>query len=372
MSRASRTFAANSRENATLDSERQLDHWQIRRSFLWSHVMASQSPLKAKPLRIPGESLDKEIDDLVRDSVMSYFIAATMLSGLAGFEWFGYLTHSPRRPILFSIVALIAIGVTAGRIIVVRKKVRSLRLGRDGERVVGQFLERLRGSGGQVFHDVPGKDFNLDHVVIHGHGIYAIETKTFSKPWPKANITIECDTLRVAGRIPDRNPIEQASAAARWLSSHLEELTGRKFPVRGVVVFPGWFVEQPSERGPVGLGAQDAAGHYRARIGNDDACGCGAGVGAVVAVCEGGGGEEIVTAVGHPAITAAAASNFAEQIGEQERLDAGNALPGFIIGNRQGRTRLECRGELNRIGGSKAVAGPQGGRLEQDGPRDRF
>jgi len=34
--------------------------------------MASQSPLKANPLRIPGESLDKEIDDLVRDSVMSY------------------------------------------------------------------------------------------------------------------------------------------------------------------------------------------------------------------------------------------------------------------------------------------------------------
>jgi len=43
---------------------------------------------------------------------------------------------------------------------------------------------------------------------------------------------------------------------------------------------------------------------------NDDACGCGAGVGAVVAVCEGGGGEEIVTAVGHPAITAAPASKF--------------------------------------------------------------
>jgi len=104
---------------------------------------------------------------------------------------------------------------------VVRKKVRSLRLGRDGERVSVSFWSGLRGSGGQVFHDVPGKDFNLDHVVIHGHGIYAIETKTFSKPVPKANITIECDTLRVAGRIPDRNPIEQASAAARWCRATL-------------------------------------------------------------------------------------------------------------------------------------------------------
>jgi Nuclease-related domain len=213
--------------------------------------MASHSPLKARPLRIPGESLDKEIDDLVMDSGISYFIVAAMLCGLAGFEWLGYLTHSPRQPILFSTLAIVAVGITAWQIMVVRKKVRSLRLGRDGERVVGQFLERLRGSGGQVFHDIPGKDFNLDHVVIHGQGIYAIETKTFSKPWPKANITIEGDTLRVAGRVPDRDPIKQARAAAGWLSSKLEELTGRKFPVRGVVVFPGWFVEQPSERGPV-------------------------------------------------------------------------------------------------------------------------
>jgi hypothetical protein len=56
-------------------------------------------------------------------------------------------------------------------------------------------------------------------------------------------------------------------------------------------------------------------------------------------------------------------SNLAEQIGEQECLDASNALPGFIIGNRQGRTRFQSGGELNRIGGSKAVACAQGRRI---------
>jgi hypothetical protein len=91
----------------------------------------------------------------------------------------------------------------------------------------------------------------LDHVVISPHGVFAIETKTFSKPWPKATITVQGDSLRVAGRIPDRNPIEQASAAARWLESLLESSTGKRFSVRGVVVFPGWFVEQRSERGPI-------------------------------------------------------------------------------------------------------------------------
>lgn len=48
-----------------------------------------------------------------------------------------------------------------------------------------------------------------------------------------------------------RNPIEQATAAARWLEKILEESTGKRFFVRGVVVFPGWFVEQRGTRGDV-------------------------------------------------------------------------------------------------------------------------
>jgi hypothetical protein len=170
---------------------------------------------------------------------------------IAGMEWFGYLTNSPRRPILFSGVALAAIAIAAWRIWMIRGKVRQLKLGRDGERCVGQFLERLRDGGGQVFHDIPGEGFNLDHVVISPHGLYAVETKTLNKPWPKATITVEGDSLRVAGHIPDRNPIEQVTAAARWLECLLEKSTGKRFSVRGVVVFPGWFVEQRSERGPV-------------------------------------------------------------------------------------------------------------------------
>jgi hypothetical protein len=31
----------------------------------------------------------------------------------------------------------------------------------------------------------------------------------------------------------------------------LEATTGKKFSVRGVVVFPGWFIEQRAPRGPV-------------------------------------------------------------------------------------------------------------------------
>jgi Nuclease-related domain len=213
--------------------------------------MSSKSPLKGKPLRVPGESLDEEIDRCVTDSAIGYYIAAALLCSLAAMEWFGDITHAPRRPILFSIMAAAAVTVAVWRIWVIRGRVRQLKQGRDGERVVGQFLERLREAGGQVFHDIPAEGFNLDHVVISPHGLYAVETKTYSKPWSKATITVDGDCLRIAGRIPDRNPIEQVAGAARWLECLLQNSTGKRFAVRGVVAFPGWFVEQRSARGPV-------------------------------------------------------------------------------------------------------------------------
>ena len=213
--------------------------------------MSGQSPLKAKPLRLPGESVDKEIDRWTNDATLGPFFGAGCFCMVAFYEWYGYLTHSPRRPVLLTAVAAVALLYAGWRFFVIRRKVRSLRQGRDGERAVGQFLERLREDGGQVFHDIPGEGFNLDHVVISTHGIYAIETKTWSKPWPNAQVVVEGDTLTVAGEVPDRNPIVQVAAAAHWLEKLLKESTNKRFLVRGVVAFPGWYVEQPQPRGNV-------------------------------------------------------------------------------------------------------------------------
>ncbi len=119
--------------------------------------MASQSPLKAKPLRVPGQSLDEQIDRLVNDHFMGYFLAAAFLAMIAGMEWFAYLRHTPRYPMLYSAMATVAIGIATWRFFAIRGEVRRLRLGRDGERSVGQFLERLREGGGQFFMMFPDR-----------------------------------------------------------------------------------------------------------------------------------------------------------------------------------------------------------------------
>jgi hypothetical protein len=213
--------------------------------------MSSQSPLKIKPLRRPGESVDYEIVQLRENALMDHLFFAGGVLLLAFMEWFGYLTHSGRHPWAFTALAVVTLGYVAPRIWRLKKRLRELKLGRDGEKIVAEQLECLRESGAQVLHDVPGEGFNLDHVVISTHGIYAVETKTRTKPSPKARVVVDGDSLTVAGYTPDRNPIEQVTAAARWLERRLQDSTGKRFFVRGVVVFPGWYVEQRGSRGDV-------------------------------------------------------------------------------------------------------------------------
>jgi hypothetical protein len=54
------------------------------------------------------------------------------------------------------------------------------------------------------------------------------------------------DGVYISGQLPERNPVVQARAGAGWLAKLLEESTGKRFSVRGVVVFPGWWVEPMS------------------------------------------------------------------------------------------------------------------------------
>ena len=136
------------------------------------------------------------------------------------------------------------------RIFRLRRKVRALKLGRDGERAVGQFLEGLREGGARIFHDVPAEGFNLDHVVISTHGIYVVETKTITKPTADAKVVYDGERVTVAGYKPDRDPVTQAAAEANWLRRLLEQSTGRAFPVRGVVVYPRWWIEQTNKDRP--------------------------------------------------------------------------------------------------------------------------
>lgn len=127
-----------------------------------------------------------------------------------------------------------------------------MKLGRDGERAVAQYLEWFRTKDFFVFHDAPQGDSNIDHVLIGTRGVYTIETKTLSKPVRgECRIVVNQEKILANGKELDRDPIAQAKAQARWLYNFLAESQFKQF-VQPVVVFPGWFVD-PHDRKALGV-----------------------------------------------------------------------------------------------------------------------
>lgn len=203
----------------------------------------SRSPLKDKPLRNPGQSVRRARLDIVFDQLMAPLLVLMVILTWAMVEWARYLVPLKSAPWLQSVVALGTLAYFGFQLRRYWPQLRALQLAEDGEKAVGQFLEGLREKGYQVFHDIIAEDFNVDHVVIGPAGVFTIETKTRSKPLRgKAEIDFDGETLKVGGYAPDRDPIVQAHAQATWLRRLLTESTGKVVPVRPVVLFPGWFI----------------------------------------------------------------------------------------------------------------------------------
>jgi hypothetical protein len=208
-----------------------------------------KSPLRDRPLRLPGESLQEDLETLIENRVLFPIIFAVISIALAVDQWFFYLHPARGIPWLATLFSLGVVAFAAVCIARTMPRVRAMRLGRDGERIVAEQLDVLKGQGAAIFHDVLADGFNIDHIIISSKGVFAVETKTWSKPARGSpTVTYEGEVLRINGMRPDRDPVSQARMNAAWVSAELKRSTGKHFPTKPVVLFPGWFVE-PVSRG---------------------------------------------------------------------------------------------------------------------------
>lgn len=207
-----------------------------------------RSPLADNPLRLPGEALDSRLQDALLDRILLPMLLAVMLVVLASWEWMHALGLVKPAPELVTAVAIVGVGVAAFRIWRSLPALKALQLARNGERIVGQYLEELRTAGYQAFHDVVGPGFNVDHVIVGPGGVFAVETKTYSKPaGEQAKVIFDGKRLTAGGFEPTRDPIAQAHAQATWLRELAKATTGREVGVFPVLLFPGWYCEQSRE-----------------------------------------------------------------------------------------------------------------------------
>ena len=204
-----------------------------------------RSPIKAPPLRAAGESIDEEIHRIQSEEIGPYLGVIVFMFVIAVLEWWKWFKDLPPKPIFTSIVSGIFIAYGITKIISFRKDIRKLKLGREGEKAVGEYLDRLREKGYRVFHDIVGGDFNIDHVLVGQTGIYTIETKTHSKPLKgNPHINYDGEKVMIGNYEPGRNPISQAKAQASWIKELIVDLTGKNIKVQPVVLYPGWFVNK--------------------------------------------------------------------------------------------------------------------------------
>ena len=207
-----------------------------------------RSPLKDRPLRYAGQSVSEMMDDKFTDG-MSLVLFAFLTVGFAFNEWWRSYRHDTFHPVAFGIIAVIACSYCGWRFGKIWRELKLMRLGRDGERIVAEFLDPLRKSGYEILHDVVGGNFNVDHVLIGPPGIFVIETKTRSKSGGQEE-TVQFDgtDIFIHERAADPNPLIQAKANARWIRELLKSSTSKDFPVVPVVLFPGWYVEQKTKQ----------------------------------------------------------------------------------------------------------------------------
>jgi Nuclease-related domain len=203
-------------------------------------------------LRLPGHSLNKQIEELTVDidlKIFLIFITAMVFTQMIVFMAAQKgIAPSPLNYPLHYGVMVIVIGVVLYKIVKALNSRGKLRLGYEGELVTAQELHKLMPEGNYVFHDFPAGNFNIDHVVVGPAGVFAIETKTRSKRTlgdntKEAKATYKGNEIEFPG-FSDKKYLDQARRQAKWLANWLKSAIGEPVDVFPVISLPGWYVKR--------------------------------------------------------------------------------------------------------------------------------
>lgn len=219
-----------------------------------------RSPLTIGLLRSPGHSVRQSYEemrvDVAFDIGLLTFIPVLPLAFF--YLWLSFVGGAVPAVVMVSTLVLVGIitGLQIRSLLRRSTKMDRLRLGLDGELAAGQELDQLMRHGAVVFHDMPGDKFNIDHVVIAPQGVYAVETKGFSKDARiegpgAASVVFDGSSLSFPGW-RTKKPLDQAERQARWLAAWLTSSTGEPVHVVPVLVLPGWYVDRKG-RGSVAV-----------------------------------------------------------------------------------------------------------------------
>lgn len=138
------------------------------------------------------------------------------------------------------LVVLALLGAGQGLLERIDRRTSQMERGWQAEDAVEVALEKLD-DGCHVVHDIvlPGGRGNIDHVVVTGRGIYAIETKSH-----RGAVTFDGSRLLLNGHPFEKDVLAQTYAEAMALRDYLATVSGgEKHYVLPVLVFTRAFVK---------------------------------------------------------------------------------------------------------------------------------
>ena len=219
--------------------------------------MSEAHKIGTKVRRLPGQSLREQFDERFDNNItIPYMIAlaGVVVAIIEAMHVYGNLKPSMALGIVAAFIGVMFATLGFRKL----KELKAIKRGEQGELIVAQTIERdLLPNGYVVFHDVQLEDgkrkFNIDHLLIGQNGVFAIETKNYSKP-KRGDVKVTYDGKRVRwnGMAHKEDEARQAVAVAMAAKDFIFKETGLKVYVKPVLCAVGWYaVSEDLFRQPV-------------------------------------------------------------------------------------------------------------------------
>lgn len=210
------------------------------------------SPLKKDSLRQAGQSLTIKIEEIFTMDILYPLIVTIFLILMAVFEWVRFYFDIHDTQWIYTLIAIASIVYCLIKVRLSIKKVKDLRLGCEGEKIVAESLEELREVGYKIYNDIVWDGFNIDHVIVGPAGVFTIETKTYRKrPGANSQIYYNGKTVMIDGVKSLKDPIKQAIGQKYQLEGFIKDNAKMDIKVRPVVIFPNWFIKKDDNKSDV-------------------------------------------------------------------------------------------------------------------------
>ena len=220
--------------------------------WLTGSPLAGRSPFTVDLARAPGFSVQGLVDELQADFAVNITMSLVAPLGFVAI-WLTHRRLGIGADDLHVALVLSLVGGAATlwfllRAITSSFRLRKARFALYGKMAAGQEIDQLMRAGARVFHDLPGENFNVDHVIVAPAGVFCIETETRAKPHQgrsveDATAIFDGHSIRFPGVVHDQ-AVRHARERARWLSHWIKKATGLVVPVQPAVALPRWVIDR--------------------------------------------------------------------------------------------------------------------------------